>query len=51
MKKFFLAFLVLIFSLSAFAQKSNPPGLDLIKEAELAVNDAMKVDEFSVNNL
>ena len=35
MKKFFLAFLVLIFSLSAFAQKSNPPGLDLIKEAEL----------------
>ena len=35
MKKFLLASLVLIFSLSAFAQNANPPGLDLIKEAEL----------------
>ncbi len=35
MKNFFLASLALFVSLSLFAQKSNPPGLDLIKEADL----------------
>jgi len=34
-KNFILASLALFVSICLFAQKSNPPGLDLIKEADL----------------
>ena len=35
MKKLLLASSILFLSLHLFAQKTNPPGLDLIKEADL----------------
>ena len=35
MKKLLLSSSMLFFSLYLFAQKTNPPGLDLIKEADI----------------